>query len=119
MKKRIFILSIALSILLIIGGCKKNTNAAAKTGNVIFSTTFTNGDISVTIHGETKTFESYLQDSPACGTVSTHCASFSLPIGTYNFTMKCNQGFPWGEHDDYYSVTSVTITEGGCTNVRW
>ena len=119
MKTKLFFISIAIVsivFVIIIGSCKKEKDTE-KTGQIIFSMTTTYGDCSVTINGETKTFDSYLDNPPACGTISTKCANFSLPVGTYTFEFKYNDGS--GPDVDYPGSHSATITDGGCVSVRW
>ncbi len=64
----------------------------------------------VTINGVTKTITlDYPSGTPACN--STGCASFNLPVGTYNYSAaEQGGGTTWSG--------TVNVTSGGCLTVK-
>lgn len=117
-------MSISIVLMAIIGGCKKK-DETPKTGKVTFSSAVNFGSndntFSVTINGQTQTFTENSNSEPSCGTVSNSSAvTFTLPVGTYTFTFTDRCIFNGQvENRTYTGQTSLTITDGGCTVVRF
>ncbi len=117
--KRLFILFASLCIVTgLMFSCKKKTDAA-KTGSATFSSasnpSLTYCTFTVTVNGQTGTFTQASNQAPACGTVSSDCAVFSLPVGTYTFTIT---GYDGSHNYSYHGPNSVTVTDNGCSSVR-
>ncbi|MBK7797935.1 MAG: hypothetical protein IPJ53_02385 [Saprospiraceae bacterium] len=110
--KNLFLLSFSILFISLFSCCKKETTS---TGQIIFYGNCCHDKYSVTIDGQTKTYEATeVPPPPPCGSINSYSANFILPVGKYTFT--------WTNTDDnktYSGTNSVTITENGCIMIDW
>ena len=115
--KRLFILFMSFTIVAgMMISCKKKADAVSeKTGSVTFSTScYWCSPYTVNINGNTGTIATGVNNAPACGTVNSNTVNFTLPVGTYSFTITGRTGIA---NNTYHGPNSVTITENGCASV--
>jgi uncharacterized protein (TIGR02145 family) len=119
MKLRIIIISLAIFFVAINGGCKKTGDP---TGQVTFSGVEGSKSVNtytVTLEGNTFEYDQGYP-SPACGTISTETALFTLPVGLHTYTGTIKTVNVFDGHVDVYPIgpLTVTISDGLCVSVR-
>lgn len=122
MKNRIITLSVAIVFVAIFCTCKKD-ETTAKMGQVTFSGPYgskSTNTYTVTVEGKTTEFEGS-NPTPACGTISSETAFFTLPAGTHTYTatIKKVNFFDYSVQTYPAGPISFTITEGTCVSIRF
>ena len=133
MKKTIFSLSVIALIALTSSGCRKdiygctdpyaaNYNRHANVdngscyytqyGNVMFWTDRNEGNVQVTINGQTATVTGFVTGGvPSCGNAVS--ANFSLPEGSYTYSVVAG---PSPSYPNGYTATGTAISQYGICN---
>jgi major membrane immunogen (membrane-anchored lipoprotein) len=90
------------------GSSGSGGGGGSSTGQAVFYATgnFSGGPITVNVNGQSNSFNSYFTAAPSCG--ASGAATFTLPVGTYNFTAS--------NTNDNWSGT-INVSSGGCSKM--